>query len=92
MIKVKLTKYKILEEDIFTPDHYKMLSIVQEMKQWCRDSFGPGYDKNTKKWHWRSTMVYEDIDEYDFYNTYMQFPVFYFTSEEKATWFLIRWG
>lgn len=92
MIKVKLTNYRIGDTDVFTPDYYKMFEIFQEMKQWCRDSFGSGYDKSTKKWNWRSRMVYEDIIEYDFYNGYMQFPVFYFTSEEKANWFLIRWG
>ena len=90
MIKVKLKKYKILEEDIYSPEQYKVLAIVKEMKQWCRDTYGKGYDNSTRTWCWRSGMTFEDID--DDYNSYMEYPVFYFTSEEHTSWFLMRWG
>lgn len=96
MIKVKLKKYKISDGNRYTPNHYEILKTIDQMKQWCRDSFGPGYDKSTKKWHWQSRMeiemVHEEISNSYFSNSFCHFPVFYFTSEEKASWFLIRWG
>jgi hypothetical protein len=93
MIKVKLKKYHISEFELFTPKYYELLTTYKEMKQWCRDTYGKGYDDATRKWCWRSGVNSEEVENDD-YNTYMmvKYVVFFFTSEEHASWFLMRWG
>jgi hypothetical protein len=92
MIKVKLKKYHISAFDLYTPKYYELLTTYKEMKQWCRDTYGNGYDAATRKWCWRSGVNSEEEVVIDGYDTYMKYVVFFFTSEEHASWFLMRWG
>lgn len=84
MIKVKLTKYKLIASGYYNGESFFLFDKSRdEMKQWCRDTFGKGYNKNIKSWLWKSSTIWEDD---------VLYPVFYFTSETHASWFLLRWG
>lgn len=90
MIKVKLTNYKLPISGYYNGiDYFEFYKNITEMKQWCRDTFGKGYNKHTKSWQWKSATMWVEtysgaIDHFH--------PVFYFTSEIHASWFLMRWG
>lgn len=57
-----------------------------EMKDWCRATYGKGYDRKTKTWIWKSGTLVRHGKLVEWRET----TVFYFSKEEHATWFLLN--
>lgn len=57
----------------------------RSMKEWCRTTYGKGYEPDTKTWIWRSGTI---VDPNDHFSEYV---VFYFAKAEHATWFRLTW-
>lgn len=92
MIKVALNHHRLSAFNYYTSTHAEWYNRINEMKKWCRDTFGKGYDKPTRTWIWRSGGGTEvDTDGHNSGVIYF-YPVFYFVSEAHATWFLMRWS
>ena len=69
-------------------DYQKYYTTHDEMRDWCRTTFGKGYDKKAKSWLWKSRItVATDIPCHH----WAERTVFYFAKEEHATWFLLKW-
>jgi hypothetical protein len=56
-----------------------------DASEWCLFQFGEKYDPITKKWRW----MVRDVWDWE-YHTYK--TMFYFQTEEAASWFILRWG
>lgn len=52
---------------------------------WCQEKFGKPFDPSTKKYRWMNREIWDGWSGR--YYTY-----FYFTNEEHATWFILRWS
>lgn len=93
MKKVILKGHGLSEYDMYTKKASNWYAMMSDMKNWCRQTFGKGYNTVNRKWGWRSgcTVVLE-FDEFDEFEQEVHYPVFYFTEESHATLFLIRWS
>lgn len=60
-----------------------------EMKEWCRDTFG----KNTlgHPQVWRSGKDWYYGNDNDEWSSAYVYPVFFFSTEQQATWFRMKW-
>ena len=57
----------------------------EEALAWCYETFGNKIDPSTKKYRWLHRDNWNDWEGR--YYTY-----FYFTKEEHATWFRLKWS
>lgn len=57
---------------------------LEEMRNWCRATFGKG--RGPDGWVWKAAVRVDHILDAGCYIK------FYFTHEEHATLFIIRWG
>lgn len=94
MIKVALNPHRLASGDYYSspPARDEWYNRINEMKKWCRDTFGKGYDKPTRTWLWRSGGGSEWGTNGRNLKVIYFYPVFYFASEAHATWFLMRWS
>lgn len=82
----------MIKVEIPSGDHYSAFQKVQEIKKWCRMTFGK--NKRGEPLQWRGTIDYgyveSDIDPFGWVNVY--YCAFFFKTQEQATLFLLRWG
>lgn len=68
---------------------------MNEMKDWCRETFGKNKRNQSPIWRSGTESHWNELDEDDEFYKYddeEQYPVFYFNSEEHASWFKMRWS
>jgi len=65
-------------------DYYKFY----EMKDWCRETFGKNTLGQAQVWRSGKDWHYETVDDWG--SGYL-YPVFFFSTEQQATWFRMKW-
>ena len=87
MYRVKTSN--IITDEFDFKEYQKYYTTHDEMRDWCRTTFGKGYDKKAKSWLWKSRiLVATELDSF----RWAECTMFYFAKEEHATWFMLNWG
>ena len=87
MYRVKTSN--IITDEFDFKEYQKYYTTHDEMRDWCRTTFGKGYDKKAKSWIWKSRiLVATELDSF----RWAECTMFYFAKEEHATWFMLNWG